>query len=101
VFAEAVGPTTEGYEWINEIRQRAGINVLPSGMNLVDFRNAVIRERAWEFAFEGQYLYDLRRTASVTSTVPEAQDAGITEEQAAFYAIPQQELDLNSNISRN
>lgn len=101
VFAEAVGPTTEGYEWINEIRQRAGINVLPSGMGVADFRRAVIRERAWELAFEGHYLYDLRRTASVTSTVPAAQDAGITEEQAAFYAIPQQELDLNPNISRN
>lgn len=97
-FAEAVGPTTEGYKWINDIRARAGINPLPDGMSAEFFRKAVIQERAWELAYEGNRLYDLRRTATVTSVVPEAKSAGITEAQAAFYAIPQQEIDLNSNI---
>ena len=41
-------------------------------MSLAEFRKAVIQERALELAFEGNRLYDLRRTASVTATVPEA-----------------------------
>lgn len=99
-FAEATGPTNEGYQWINAVRSRAGLGPLPEGMSLADFRKAVIQERAWEFAFEGHYLYDLRRTASVTTKVSEAQTAGLSEAQAAFYPIPQQELDLNTSIPR-
>ena len=69
---------------------------LPEGMSLAEFRKAVIQERALELAFEGNRLYDLRRTASVTATVPEA--TKLSEEQAAFYPIPQRELDLNPNV---
>lgn len=94
VFAEAAGPD-EGLALVNRIRERAGIPDLPAGMGLEEFRTAVIQERALELAFEGNRLYDLRRTASVTSTVPEA--SKISEEEAAFYPIPQRELDLNPN----
>lgn len=95
VFAEAAGPD-EGLPLVNRIRARAGVPALPEGMSLEAFREAVIRERALELAFEGNRLYDLRRTASVTSTVPEA--TKLSEEGAAFYPIPQRELDLNPNI---
>ena len=95
VFAEAAGPD-EGLALVNEIRRRAGIPELPEGMSLAEFRKAVIQERALELAFEGNRLYDLRRTASVTATVPEA--TKLSEEQAAFYPIPQRELDLNPNV---
>ena len=86
----------EGLALVNEIRRRAGIPELPEGMSLAEFRKAVIQERALELAFEGNRLYDLRRTASVTATVPEA--TKLSEEQAAFYPIPQRELDLNPNV---
>lgn len=99
-YAEAVGPTANGYFWVNEVRSRAGIANLQPGLNLVDFRQAVLRERRWEFAFEGHYLYDLRRTASVTTNVAAARLAGLTEADAAFYPLPQQELDLNTSIPR-
>ncbi|MBD9238156.1 MAG: RagB/SusD family nutrient uptake outer membrane protein [Alistipes onderdonkii] len=95
VFAEAAGPD-EGLALVNEIRRRAGIPDLPEGMSLSEFRKAVIQERTLELAFEGNRLYDLRRTASVTTTVPEA--TKLSEEQAAFYPIPQRELDLNPNV---
>ena len=94
-MAEAAGPD-EGLALVNEIRRRAGIPELPEGMSLAEFRKAVIQERALELAFEGNRLYDLRRTASVTATVPEA--TKLSEEQAAFYPIPQRELDLNPNV---
>lgn len=99
VYSEAVGPTVDGLKWINNIRVRANLTPLPAGMSLNDFRKAVLQERVLELAYEGQHLYDLRRTASVVSTVPKAQAAGITEDEAAFYAIPQMELDLNPNIN--
>jgi hypothetical protein len=94
-YAEAVGPTSEGEKWLNKIRIRAGINPITPGLSIINFREAVLQERAWELAFEGHRLFDLRRTASVVSTVPEAMTAGLSEDQAAFYPIPLRELDLN------
>jgi len=99
IYAEAAGPTTEGYYWLNEIRNRAGIGDAAPGLGVVDFREAVIQERAWELAFEGQRLFDLRRKSIVTVKDKKAQTAGITEAQAAFYPIPQLEIDLNPNAS--
>lgn len=96
VLAEAAGPT-EGYPLVNTIRARAGIAPLPAGLGLEDFRTAVINERKLELAFEGNRLFDLRRTAKVTSTVQEA--ASLSEEEAAFYPIPQREVDLNPNVN--
>lgn len=99
IYAEAVGPTTEGYNWLNQIRNRAGLTSIGTGMSETIFRDAVIQERAWELAFEGQRLYDLRRKAIVTKTDPKAIAAGITEANAAFYPMPQMEIDLNTNLS--
>jgi len=98
IYAEAAGPTTEGYYWLNQVRNRAGLGDAAPGMSAADFRNSVVQERAWELAFEGQRLYDLRRKSIVTTTDPRAKEAKITEAQAAFYPIPQMEVDLNSNI---
>lgn len=98
-YAEAVGPTTDGYTWVNKIRTRAGLGNLAPGMPIAAFRDAVVQERAWELAFEGQRLYDLRRKAMVVKKDPRAVAAGITEAKAAFYPIPQMEIDLNTNLS--
>jgi len=97
VFAEAVGPTPEGYAIINHIRNRAGIPDLAPDLELSEFRGRVIEERALELAFEGHRLFDLRRTASVTST-PFTYSERLTEDMAAFYPIPQREIDLNPNL---
>ena len=97
VLAEAAGPE-EGYPLVNKIRKRAGIPNLPEGLDKAAFRKKVIEERAFELAFEGNRLFDLRRTGTVTSVVSEA--SKISEEDAAFYPIPQREIDLNPNISQ-
>ncbi len=95
VYAEAAGPEA-GLPYVNRIRSRAGIPLLPEGMSVEAFRAAVIRERALELAFEGNRLFDLRRTASVTTTDIKA--AGLSEAEAAYYPIPQREIDLNPNL---
>lgn len=97
VFAEAVGPTEEGYAAINFIRQRANVPVITEGLDIATFRGRVIEERALELAFEGNRLFDLRRTASVTKTAKTYAER-LTEDAAAFYPIPQREIDLNPNV---
>lgn len=94
-YAEAAGPE-EGLPYVNRIRERAGVAPLPAGMTVGQFRDAVIKERALELAFEGNRLYDLRRTASVTTTDIKA--AGLSEAEVAYYPIPQREIDLNPNL---
>ena len=96
VYAEAAGPTVDGYAQVNYIRNRAGLGDLNPNLSLDEFREAVWQERSWELAFEGNRLYDLRRFNRLTTVVAEA--AGLTPEQAAFYPIPQLEIDLNQGL---
>ncbi|PKP20305.1 MAG: hypothetical protein CVU05_09405, partial [Bacteroidetes bacterium HGW-Bacteroidetes-21] len=78
IFAEAKNetlptPDAEVYEAINKIRRRANgldintpnISVDLAGLSKDGFRNAVLSERAWEFAFEWKRWHDLVRTERV------------------------------------
>lgn len=98
ILAEAVGPTAEGYAAVNYIRRRAGVPDITPDLDIKTFRDRVIEERALELAFEGDRLFDLRRTASVTKT-PGAYADRLSEDDAAFYPIPQREIDLNPNVN--
>ncbi len=96
VYAEAVGPTTEGYNQVNAIRGRADLGDLTPGLSVADFREAVWTERRWELAFEGNRLYDLRRFKRVASVVPEASD--LSDMETTFYPLPQVEVNLNKGL---
>lgn len=96
IYAEAVGPTPEAYALVDQIRGRAGLGGLTPGLSMEDFRQAVWNERSWELAFEGNRLYDLRRFNVVNDLVEEA--SGLTDEEVAFYPIPQVEIDLNQGL---
>ncbi|MCD7930728.1 MAG: RagB/SusD family nutrient uptake outer membrane protein [Tannerellaceae bacterium] len=96
VYAEASGPTAKAYGVVNKIRNRAGLGDLPAGLSLQDFRERVLEERKFEMAFEGDYLYDLRRQNRV-GQIQEVKDAGLTESQYTFYPIPQTEINLNGS----
>lgn len=96
VYAEAAGPTAKGYEMINYIRNRAGLGDLIPGLSVEDFREAVWQERSWELMYEGNRMYDLRRFNRVNKLIEEA--AGLTDEQVAFYPLPQIEIDLNQSL---
>lgn len=60
---EAVGPTSDVYTAVGEVRQRAGLRPfgLPSGLSQADMRLAIQNERRIEFAFEGLRFFDVRR----------------------------------------
>lgn len=65
-YAEAqarsgTAPSTEAYEAVNQIRRRAGLKELPSGLSGLVFADSVVNERAWEFAGEYNRWFDLQR----------------------------------------
>ncbi len=91
-YAEAAGPTAEGYEWANNVRKRAGLGDLPAGLTVEDFRKAIWKELTFELAFEGHGLFELRRINRVMEDVT---NKTVKTEYAYFYPIPQREIDLN------
>ena len=97
VFAEATGPTSEGYAAINKVRSRAGLGELAPGLSIQAFRDAVVLERSWELAFEGNRLFDLRRTKTMEKVLVQQYGKSITS-GAYFFPIPQRELDTNPLI---
>jgi hypothetical protein len=95
LLAEASGPTTEGYAAINRVRARAGLGALTPGLSAAAFFDAVIQERAWELCFEGNRLFDLRRSHKMESILVQKYGKTITGD-AYYFPIPSREVDLNS-----
>jgi hypothetical protein len=60
---EASGPTSEVYQSIEAIRQRAGLRPyrLPVGLDQAGMRTVIQNERRLELAFEGFRFFDTRR----------------------------------------
>lgn len=94
-FAEAEGPTAEGYKWLNAVRTRAGLQPyeVDTAMSPQVFRELVIEDRIKELAFEGHGLYDLRRLNRVNEAY--ITNKSFKPSYAYFYPKPQRELDLN------
>jgi hypothetical protein len=97
VLAEAAGPTAEGYEAVNRIRHRAGLGDLNPSLGIQAFRDAVVEERAFELAFEGNRLFDLRRTNTMEKVLVQKYGKTIAS-GAYFFPVPQRELDTNPLI---
>ncbi|KAA1243698.1 RagB/SusD family nutrient uptake outer membrane protein [Aquimarina sp. RZ0] len=94
IYAEAQGPTPEGYAAVNQVRERAGLPALSDGLSIREFRDKIIEERSFELAFEGNRLYDLRRTNKVESVLRDIYGKNIVN-SAYFYPIPAIERELN------
>ncbi|GAB3908698.1 RagB/SusD family nutrient uptake outer membrane protein [Larkinella knui] len=58
---EATGPSAEAFDYLNQVRKRAGLAAV-SGLDKVALRDAIMKERRVELAFENQRWFDLRRT---------------------------------------
>ncbi|HEY3401749.1 MAG TPA: RagB/SusD family nutrient uptake outer membrane protein [Ohtaekwangia sp.] len=94
IYAEANGPNAEGYDAINKIRARADVGDLAPGLDVTAFRKAVIEERARELTFEGDRLFDLRRTNTMEEILVIKYGKTITS-GAYFFPVPQREIDTN------
>ncbi|HEX8429538.1 RagB/SusD family nutrient uptake outer membrane protein [Hymenobacter sp.] len=105
MLAEAVGPTTEGLDAINRVRRRAfGLPITTaSSKDLTaatpNFKDAVIRERRYELAFEDERWYDLKRTGKLL-TSPALIAKGVKPFNIVL-PIPQSEINVNPNLVQN
>lgn len=64
--AMSSGVDVSAYDAINQVRQRAGLSALQTGLSQSAFRDSVVAERGWEFAAEcGIRWFDLLRTEAV------------------------------------
>lgn len=63
---EASGPNAEAYDYLNQVRRRAGLKAV-DGLNKETFRTAVLNERRVELAFENHRWFDLQRTNTPAS----------------------------------
>ena len=97
MLAEAIGEGTEAYGYINQVRTRAGLADIDSS-SPGSFAEKLLQERRVELAFENHRWADLLRFG-VTESVMAAQ--GKETFGKLLFAIPQRELDLNSNFNQN
>lgn len=108
IAAEALNEVEPGdnqkYTWINEIRKRARNNVetdLPdlNGLSQDEFRTAVLEERRFELAFEGQRAWDLKRRGMFLEKL-RAQGKNV-EDFMLLFPIPDQQVKLNPELVQN
>ncbi len=126
MLAEAIneqsGPTVEAFGYINAVRARAGLGFLVGGLSKDGFRDAVLKERRVEVAFENWRWFDLKRTmtpAEMTAflsahgareranpTVPR-QGVPLSDQDYKFdafevlFPIPANEIIVNSKLTQN
>jgi len=108
IAAEAINETSPSdnlkYTWINKVRERARNGVetdLPDllGLSQDEFRTAVLEERRFELAFEGQRSWDLKRKGKFLQTL-RAQGKTV-EDYMLLFAIPDAQVKLNTNLEQN
>lgn len=95
------GPTTEAYNAINAIRNRAGLDDLTAGLDYQAFKDSILQERQWEFVMEGQRWYDLVRMGKITEKVLAAKPTANIKSYHILFPIPQKERYLNPNLTQN
>lgn len=112
---EGSGPTVEVYEAVNRVRLRAGIPALPEGLSQEGMRRAIREERLKELAGEGHLFFDVRRWRLAHTEDPlfglnhevldfRGMPTGYIRkfvEKDYLWPIPQQELDINTNLVQN
>ena len=111
IYAEAAneagnGPTTQAYQYLNEVRQRAHATDAPDGMTRDQFRNFIIAERAREFAQEGVRRFDLQRWGiylQVMNQITAGQNniSKVRAQRNLLLPIPLGELNSNKAITAN
>lgn len=108
IYAEAQAradgtPSADAYTAINAVRERAGLADL-SNMSANDFIDAVVNERAWEFAGEGTTRwFDLLRLEKVeevnTNKSPaDLQPIGTITKDDYWFPVPLTDASINPNL---
>lgn len=118
---ELSGPTDEAYEYLNSVRRRAGLPFI-SGLDKAGLRNAILKERRIELAFENHRWFDLKRTHTNPELIelllahgraelanPTTDRGGIPfsagdyqiEEYQLLFPVPADQIRINPGIQQN
>ncbi len=121
---EASGPDATVYDAINQLRKRAGMPELPTGLTKDQLRNRIYNERAVELAFEDNRWYDIMRwkkgkelvaqkmygmnvvkNANGTFSYTKVELAGsfqrVYEDHMHLYPIPRNEVQKSKKLVQN
>ncbi|WP_089785841.1 RagB/SusD family nutrient uptake outer membrane protein [Chitinophaga sp. YR573] len=102
--ARATGtPSGEAYAAVNAVRARAVLADLPAGLSGTDFADAIVNERAWEFAGEWNRWFDLVRLEKVEAANADKDPADLQPAQPITKAnywmpIPGADALVNPNL---
>ena len=99
---EVGGPTPAAQALLNQVRQRAGLADLPAAeaASKETFRDAILRERGWEFVSEAKRREDLIRHGKLISSALARGIAGAAPKHVLF-PIPQAETSANPAVVQN
>lgn len=107
MYAEALnetGKTTEAHDFLNMVRDRAGLGSL-SGLSKPEFALALESERRVEFLAEGHRWFDLVRTGRAQEIINNYYiSQGLSfrvEDYELLMPIPQSERDIDPDLSQN
>lgn len=108
LYAEALnatGKTAQAYQYVDRVRQRAGLATLTvaiPGLSQAQFLDQLKHERITELCGEGHRWEDLVRWGDLSAALA-ARDAGFShfQDKYALLPIPQYDLDVNPNLVQN
>lgn len=98
-----LGQTGQAENYLNMVRNRAGLGNIQSGLSQAAFREAVLHERRIELAFEGQRWFDLIRVNNGQYGLEFLRSIGRNNasQKHLLLPIPQIEMDRNPNLTQN
>jgi len=97
-------PPTECFTLINQVRTRAGLEnlTLANTPSKEDFRDAIFRERGWEFISEGKRREDLIRQGTfLSSAIARGVSPDLATPDKLLFPIPQIEVEANKLLDPN
>lgn len=118
---EQTGPTSDSYSYLNQVRERAGLNPV-NGLTKEAFRTTVLHERRIELAFENHRWFDLKRTQTpeelaqflnayglkekanptvTRSGIPYSNFDFVFNPSEVLYPIPNNQILINDKLTQN
>ena len=104
---ELQGPSSDIYEVLGLIRERAGLPNLPPNLTKDQMRDKIKHERKVEFGMEGPLRYfDLKRWKDMPAVVTKIKDPGSTDfrkwdDKWYIWPFPQEAIDKNPSLIQN
>ncbi|GAA4298323.1 RagB/SusD family nutrient uptake outer membrane protein [Aestuariibaculum suncheonense] len=98
-----LGQTLQAENYLNRIRNRAGLDDIQPGLSQINFREAVLKERRLELAFEGQRWFDLIRVNNGQYGLDFLHSIGKSNasQKHLLFPVPQIEIDRNPKLTQN